>query len=232
MLDIETINIVEYMDYASSITHMICRDTSSMFYFSDLQSCAYLGLTIAINTYDSDRGVPFKNYAALKIRSAVYDGLRSLYCDSRANVKFNKEVSKMKEKNKSDEEISSELGISLKDLSHKLSHTIPFESQWNEYIDSDGRSTPEVDLLIPPEESTIDSTILLAEIWQCILHLSDRDRDILFLMYRKGFNTKLISLILQIPGKNNIARLHDQAIDRVKRILTPRRRVILTSSLP
>lgn len=41
----------------------------------ELRSFAMLGLASAIESYDASRGVAFANYASIRIRGAVYDGL-------------------------------------------------------------------------------------------------------------------------------------------------------------
>ena len=76
--------IETYAGYAESIAHRMHVPTGALASRDDLGSAALVGLIQAIDRYESERGVPFEGFAALRIRGAILDELRLVDDRSRA----------------------------------------------------------------------------------------------------------------------------------------------------
>lgn len=70
--------VEQHMEIARICAVKIRRQTgANPSVLDDLQSMGLEGLLEAARTYAPDRGVPFKNWAYLKVRGAILDGMRS-----------------------------------------------------------------------------------------------------------------------------------------------------------
>jgi RNA polymerase sigma factor for flagellar operon FliA len=89
----------------------------------DLTSAGYLALVQAARAYDPERGVPFGRYAAMRIRGALVDDLRTLDWASRSVRTRARTIDNAREqlsvrlgRAPSDSEIAAHLGIDAEDV--------------------------------------------------------------------------------------------------------------------
>lgn len=75
--------VTENLPLVGHITREVVSRLPSHVDRSDLVSAGSLALTLAARTWDPERGVPFSRYAAIRIRGAVTDELRSMDWASR-----------------------------------------------------------------------------------------------------------------------------------------------------
>jgi len=102
--------IVSYMNVVKIISKKIFMKLPASYELDDLISVGTIGLMDAIDKYDPKQGVKFKTYAEYRIRGQILDELRSLDWASRATR------DKMKDVEKVNEHLKSELGREVTDL--------------------------------------------------------------------------------------------------------------------
>jgi RNA polymerase sigma factor for flagellar operon FliA len=81
--DVDTL-IGEHLPLVGHIVRGVISRVPSHVHRDDLVSAGMLALVLAARSFDQSRGVPFSAFAALRIRGAVTDALRSLDWASRA----------------------------------------------------------------------------------------------------------------------------------------------------
>ncbi|WP_428937778.1 sigma-70 family RNA polymerase sigma factor [Fontivita pretiosa] len=68
--------VEQHLEFASKLAHRLCARLPGCVDVEELESDAYLGLLRAARTFNPDRGVMFRTYAASRIHGAMLDGLR------------------------------------------------------------------------------------------------------------------------------------------------------------
>lgn len=79
-----------YLSLVRSLAWLLRRRVPASVEYDDLEQDGMLGLVHALRTFEPEQGVPFKNYAARRIKGAMLDGLRAadpLSRDDRAGVR-------------------------------------------------------------------------------------------------------------------------------------------------
>jgi RNA polymerase sigma factor FliA len=69
--------VKDAMDLVGAIVEQLRRQLSTALPRDELASYGHEGLLAAARTFDASRGVPFRAWAALRIRGTILDGLRS-----------------------------------------------------------------------------------------------------------------------------------------------------------
>jgi RNA polymerase sigma factor for flagellar operon FliA len=119
--------IIEHMPQVQLIARRIHENLPENVCLDDLVSSGVVGLIMAIDNYDPRQAVKLKTYAEYKIRGAILDSLRSLDWASRHRRKKYKEIEaaisqaeKKLQRPPSEEEIASELGMTLPEYRARL----------------------------------------------------------------------------------------------------------------
>jgi RNA polymerase sigma factor for flagellar operon FliA len=113
-------SIVEYAYLVNHIAARFAMRLPSTVFFDELVSAGSLGLIDAVDKFDPSKHVSLKTYAQYRIKGAILDELRSMDTYSRSMRKKIQDITKAvkvvedrKGSAASDNEISSELGVSL-----------------------------------------------------------------------------------------------------------------------
>jgi RNA polymerase sigma factor for flagellar operon FliA len=173
----------------------------------DLIGYGTIGLIEAIDRFDPSRGVKFESYAALRIRGAILDALRSLDIvprgarhRARQIEQATRELFTASGRMPSEVEIAEYLGLSLHELHQAMQDVACLFLPLNNADDSHELSLEEqlADHDAPEPDELAVQTDLADRLGAALEQLSERDRLILSLYYYEELTMREISEILGI----------------------------------
>lgn len=197
--------------------------------FDDLVGYGVFGLLDAIEKFDPNKDIKFKTYAVTRIRGAIYDELRSIDWVPRSVRQKAKELERVigKLENRlgrsaTDEEISKELGISIREL-HTLilkisgASILSLSDVW--YVGDESDKVSVMETIESPKSLNPDIIVEREEIKniivQAISELPDKEKKVLILYYYEDLTLKEIGEVLQVT-ESRISQLHTKAIMRLR----------------
>jgi RNA polymerase sigma factor for flagellar operon FliA len=194
----------------------------------DLVGYGSLGLIDAVQRYDPDRGVKFETYAIARIRGAMIDGLRSMdwvpVSVRHRNKLFEaavREVENRLGRSATDEEIASELGITMDEYAQRLkdmasSAILSLEDIWGSPDDDLSTKVPEVkDEKAPDPLEETEWASRKENLARAITCLPERERLIVALYYYEGLTVKEIAAVLKV-SPSRVSQLHTKAVSRLR----------------
>ncbi|MBN1649360.1 MAG: RNA polymerase sigma factor WhiG [Spirochaetales bacterium] len=201
--------------------------------FDDLVGFGVFGLFDAIKKFDPDKHVKFKTYAVTRIRGAIFDELRAIDWVPRSVRQRTREIDDAVHRLESslgraatDEEIATELGMSLKEFQKsllKISGTsiLSLNDVW--YTGEDNDKVSIVDSIESPQSLNPDIIVEKDEIKrvivQAIEELPEKEKKVLVLYYYEDLTLKEIGKVLEVT-ESRISQLHTKAIMRLRAKLT------------
>ncbi len=196
----------------------------------DLVSYGIFGLIDAIEKFDLARKIKFETYAMSRIKGSIIDELRAMDWVPRSVRHQSKELENtyvvLENRFKrvpTDEEVSEEMGITIKDLHAiltKISYTsvVALEELWSVGGDREDK----VSLLEMIEDTTTDgpeATFELGETKEilagAIERLPDREKTVIALYYYENLTLREIGEVLSVT-ESRVSQLHTKAIIRLK----------------
>ena len=184
----------------------------------DLLSSGFFGLLDAIDRFDPTRNVKFETYAALRIRGAMLDYLRSkdwIPVSMRQRIrKYEQTVSQLENelgRSATDKELAAAMGISVEELQTLINQCnaatiIPLE----EYLKTDVNEAVDTNPANSTEMFELKDTLAKA-----IERLPEKERTVVSLYYYEELTLKEISLVLHLT-EARISQLHTKAIFRMR----------------
>lgn len=184
----------------------------------DLLSSGFFGLLDAIDRFDPTRNVKFETYAALRIRGAMLDYLRSkdwIPVSMRQRIrKYEQTVSQLENelgRSATDKELAAAMGISVDELQTLINQCnaatiIPLE----EYLKTDVNEAVDTNPANSTEMFDLKDTLAKA-----IERLPEKERTVVSLYYYEELTLKEISLVLHLT-EARISQLHTKAIFRMR----------------
>lgn len=184
----------------------------------DLLSSGFFGLLDAIDRFDPMRNVKFETYAALRIRGAMLDYLRSkdwIPVSMRQRIrKYEQTVSQLENelgRSATDKELAAAMGISVEELQTLINQCnaatiIPLE----EYLKTDVNEAVDTNPANSTELFELKDTLAKA-----IERLPEKERTVISLYYYEELTLKEISLVLHLT-EARISQLHTKAIFRMR----------------
>lgn len=184
----------------------------------DLLSSGFFGLLDAIDRFDPTRNVKFETYAALRIRGAMLDYLRSkdwIPVSMRQRIrKYEQTVSQLENelgRSATDKELAAAMGISVGELQTLINQCnaatiIPLE----EYLKTDVNEAVDTNPANSTELFELKDTLAKA-----IERLPEKERTVISLYYYEELTLKEISLVLHLT-EARISQLHTKAIFRMR----------------
>ncbi|MCM8749325.1 FliA/WhiG family RNA polymerase sigma factor [Thermomicrobiaceae bacterium CFH 74404] len=173
----------------------------------DLIGYGTIGLIEAIDRFDPSRGVKFESYAALRIRGAILDALRSLDIvprgarhRARQIEQATRELFAASGRMPSEAEIAEYLGLSVQELHQAIQDVACLFLPLNNADDSHELTLEEqlADHDAPDPDDLAVQTDLADRLAAALEQLSGRDRLILSLYYYEELTMREISEILGI----------------------------------
>jgi RNA polymerase sigma factor for flagellar operon FliA len=198
---------------------------------ADLVSYGLLGLLDAIDRYDRGRGVPFEAYAAIRIRGAVLDGLRSIDWVPRSVRGRIRELGRVEgalltslNRNPTEAEMAAAIGTSIAGLraltvEAELSRIVPLDdvrrAPGSEHTGVGGRSG---DSSAERPGDALDAAEERRAVASAIEGLPARDRTVIDLYYYRGLKLTEIGRLLGVT-EARVCQLNSRARAALKKSL-------------
>jgi RNA polymerase sigma factor FliA len=197
---------------------------------SDLISYGLGGLISAIERFELEREIKFETYAITRIKGAIIDELRSLdwvprsvRARARAIERANTKLEHKLQRAPTDEEMSSELEMSVSDFQDALlqisnSTVAALDELWT-VSDASGDQVSLLDTLqdpgAPDPAQVIDATDLKDRIADAIARLPEREKLVVALYYYENLTLREIGEVLGVT-ESRVSQLHTKAVLRLR----------------
>ncbi len=194
----------------------------------ELLHIGMVGLIEAVDRYDETRGVPFTNYAELRVRGAILDSLRQQDRVSRSSRHRYKELMEASKhlydrlgRKATQKELALFMGISLSDV-RKVFTEVAFSSvsSLDQPISADGSLS--LNEVVPSKEESPEEICVKNEdhltLKGAIAQLSERERFIVEHYYYKGLKLREIGLLLEVT-ESRICQLRASALRKLQSVL-------------
>jgi RNA polymerase sigma factor for flagellar operon FliA len=197
---------------------------------SDLISYGLGGLISAIERFDLSREIKFETYAITRIRGAIIDELRTLdwvprsvRARAREIERVNMKLEAKLQRAPTDEELASELEMSLSDFNDALlqisnSTIVALDELWN-VSDSGGDQVSLLDTLpdrdAPDPQALVDQGEVRDRIADAIAALPEREKLVIALYYYENLTLREIGEVLGVT-ESRVSQLHTKAVLRLR----------------
>lgn len=217
--------ISEYLSTVKAVASKLYINLNFNVEYDDLFSCGVFGLIDAIDKFNLERGIKFETYASTRVRGAIIDHIRKMDWIPKTIRQKQKDLEKAikkieteKKRTPKDEEIASELNISLSKL-----------KKW--YIQTNVSNIVSLDGLIEQRNSDAlsitnyeypERTFIRNEtkklLIKAISELTDKQRNVIILYYFKELTDTDISKILKVTV-SNVTAMRIRALRKLKSCL-------------
>lgn len=221
--------IVQYAPLIKYIAHRLAMRLPPHISVEDLVSAGVIGLMDALDKYDPKKKVQFKTYAEFRIRGAMLDELRALDWVPRSirqkSTQLEKTLARL-EKDKGgsveDEEVASEMGLSLEDYYDLLNEVKGIALLDIEELRQRLSDLSEEDPLGFVEDQAEQDPFeklrleeLKAILARAIETLSPKEQQVLALYYYEELTLKEIGQVLGYT-ESRICQIHGKAILKLR----------------
>ena len=196
--------------------HLLARLPSTV-ELDDLQQSGLLGLLSAARSYSPDQGASFETYAGIRIKGAMLDELRklswaprSVYEKARRLAGAVREVEARNGGQAADQEIASELRVSLDEYHSLLNETASCQLLLLEDTQEDHAE----ELESGPEALMQDERFKVA-LMATIDQLPEKEKMIMALYYQEDLNLREIGQVLEV-SESRVSQIHSQALTRIR----------------
>jgi RNA polymerase sigma factor FliA len=197
---------------------------------ADLISYGLGGLISAIERFDLAREIKFETYAIPRVRGAIIDELRSMdwvprsvRARAREFERTNMKLEARLRRAPTDEEMATELQITLEDLQDALlqisnSTIVALDELWT-VSDSTGDQVSLLDTLpdrgAPDPQAIVDQGELRDRIADGIAALPEREKLVVALYYYENLTLREIGEVLGVT-ESRVSQLHTKAVLRLR----------------
>jgi len=225
--------ITSYVPLVRFIVSRLGIPATGLLEADDLISYGIIGLINAIDRFDPSRGVRFEAFAAIRIRGAVIDQLRTLNWLPRSAMTRVRQIESVLAaleqrlgRPAKEEEAAAELGITTdryRQMLLKVSTTVmSLDAPLGPLVQDDsvaslGDLLEDHDVLGPAEE--VEQRELVAALTVAIDHLPEREKLLLSLYYHQELTMKEISKVMGV-SESRVCQLHIQAVLRLRSALS------------
>ena len=204
-----------YYPFARQIARRRYLDrTSGDIEFPDLCQMAYTGLLEAIDQFDPQVGVPFKGYAAKRIRGAIIDGIAKA-SELREQISFRNRVRRARVRSLIDGDVD---GMSAAQAMEALIDAA-VGLALGFMLDGEGQSTG---ALRPSAATGYDSTVwkeTIQRLTREVHALPDRERAVVRHHYLEGLTIEQVGGLMGL-SKGRVSQIHRAALLSLKRRLS------------
>jgi RNA polymerase sigma factor for flagellar operon FliA len=197
---------------------------------ADLISYGLGGLIAAIERFDPRRDIRFETYAMARIRGAIIDELRTLdwvprsvRARAREFERVNTKLEARLHRAPTDEEMASELEISLEELQDTLlaitnSTIVALDELWT-VSDSTGDQVSLLDTLADDAaedpQALVERSGFRDRVADAIVALPEREKMVIALYYYENLTLREIGEILGVT-ESRVSQLHTKAVLRLR----------------
>ena len=195
--------ITDHLPLVSRIAGYLKARVPKFIEYDDMVQIGTLGLMSAAESYKTDLGVEFKDFAKTRIKGAILDEVRRMSSMSRLAIKNSQSHSQAEHKLANDlgtkpssKQVADYLGLSISEYEDQRTHADRFRM---EDLDSEENSFEERQIgseLNPLEQ--IEDEELKVLVAQKISQLDDRKRLVMSLYYVDEMNMKEIGEIIGV----------------------------------
>lgn len=222
--------VEEYYPLVKKIAYKLAQKLNWKITPDELTSFGVDGLFIAIGKFDVTQGVKFEHYATQRIHGSMIDNMRKIDLIPRSvrlnSTNFEKTRSKLESQKGrliTDDEVATELGISISDYNQNLKkyHPVIFSSLEGSDMTNDGNSDMfKQDFntsLTSRNTPSPDSKIIRKEFFNKLLGngFSSTERMIVYLYYYKNYTMDRIAAKLKI-SESRVSQIHKDLLPRMK----------------
>ncbi|MFA5906075.1 MAG: FliA/WhiG family RNA polymerase sigma factor [Desulfobacula sp.] len=220
------------LEYAYLVKHIAARFAMrlpSSVFFGELVSAGSLGLIDAVDKFDPSKHVSLKTYAQYRIKGSILDELRSMDTYSRSMRKKIQDITRavkaieeQKGSSATDEEICSELNVSLETYHDMLTHihgaSVLSLDEFVKTKQNDTYSKTRFQSGIKEEENPADSfdkEELKQMIAETIKTLNEKEQMVVSLYYYDELTLKEIGEVLSLT-ESRICQIHTAVLQKLK----------------
>ncbi|HOJ34164.1 MAG TPA: FliA/WhiG family RNA polymerase sigma factor [Candidatus Hydrogenedentes bacterium] len=226
----ETI-ILNYMRVVKFIAGRMAIHVPPSIDMGDLISWGVIGLLDAVDKYDYKQDIKFTTYAAIRVRGAILDHIRSLDWAPRSLRALARRIAATRDtlrhrlsREPHPEEIASELGIDVEQIEDAISQLQTTQIlALDDYLP--GNDDPDKRRLDLTSDPTAQSPEALAadeelqeRIVQAILRLPEQQQKVLHLYYYEKLTLKEIGVVLNVT-ESRICQIHTAAMKTLRKML-------------
>src|SRR5580700_4744271 len=218
--------VFEQMPQVKYIARRIHEHLPQHVPFEDLLHAGIVGLSDALNKFDTEKNVRFASYAKFRIRGAILDSLREMDWSPRDLRRKSRQIDTVVQKLQlelgrtvSEPEIAKELGLSLRELHNLLNEIRGLEigSLQCECAD-DGQETDLAQSIAgPPDRDPL--TLCLAgeqkqRLEKAIARLPEREQQVLMLYYQQELTMREVGELMGV-GESRVSQIHTLAVEHL-----------------
>ena len=196
----------------------------------DLIQVGLIGLMDAIERFDGTQGAQFESYATQRIRGSMLDDLREadwlprhIRQKSRQIESAIHRLTQRLGRQPNEQEISSEMGLSLDDYQGMLGNVKGSQLLYYEDF-TDEESSDFLERYLVDDAS--DPLSLLEDegfrkgLIEAIEDLPERERNLMGMYYEQDMNLKEIGAVMGV-SESRVCQLHSQAVGRLRSKMKP-----------
>lgn len=219
--------IIEYVPLVKLVAGRLSMYLGYTVEYDDLVSYGIFGLIDAIDKFDYLKGIKFETYASLRIRGAILDQIRKMDWIPRSVRQKQKQIdaaiSKIEKdtnKNATDEDIASELGITIDEYytwegQTKLSNVTSLD----EFIEQGSDVKNDHNHMADTEpEKVMEQNDLKRILAEALEELTEKERKVVLLYYYEELTLKEVSRVLEV-SESRVSQLHTKALQKMKKLL-------------
>ena len=221
--------IIEYANLVKIIAGRMSVYLGYNVEYDDLVGYGVFGLIDAIDKFDYVKGVKFETYASLRIKGAILDQIRKMDWIPRTMRQRQKKIEAAERaieekygRMATDEEVATELGISLDEYSGwqsqvSMSGIISLDDyleQGSDLVADSSGSKLGISSFEQPEEA-VEKEELKVSLAAAIEELTEKEQKVIALYYYEELTLKEISQVLSV-SESRVSQLHTKALTKLK----------------
>lgn len=217
--------IIEYAGLVKLVAGRLSMYLGYNVEYDDLVGYGVFGLIDAIDKFDYTKGFKFETYASLRIRGAILDQIRKMDWIPRSIRQKQRKIDLAYQnlehkfgRAASDEEIASELDITLDELETwqnqtKITNIISLDEFMEQGTESrmDQNLTADFD----QPDKIFEKQELKELLIKTLETLTEKEKKVIILYYYEELTLKEISRILEV-SESRISQLHTKALQKMK----------------
>ena len=203
------------LEHLSLVKHVIARVVTNLpseVDVENLESAGILGLVEAATNFDPSRGVPFRQFAILRVQGAVLDELRRnspLPQQMLARVALVRKAHNHLEAPATVEAIAAETGLTEEEVVDTLAAIRMTKMiSWEQTAQPNGLQLQQQE---SPPENELERKERIGQLAAAIENLSERERQVVTLYYLEDLRLKEISQIMNL-SESRLSRILSKAM--------------------
>jgi RNA polymerase sigma factor FliA len=225
----EADNILQFLPWARHFARMCSSKLPPHLDHDDLQAAGVLGYLRAASQYKEDGGASFRGYCAVRIRGAVLDEVRrwdwaprSVHRNNRRITSVTRDLSERLEREPTQHEIASALGVNEEDLAAFRAEACPRQMISFDEVTENAQGEENLPLkerLPDPTAPLPDMRMRQAEdrsaLARCIQRLPKSQATVVVLHYLQRVPLRDVARLLEVTP-SRVSQLHRRALERLR----------------